>query len=276
MPNIHPTAIISETSKIHANAHVGPYCVLDGKIELRAGVRLWSHVCMHGIVTIGENTEIFPFAVIGTKPQDLKYCGEKSSVVIGCNNTIREHVTINAGTSGGIMQTVVGDDCLIMVGSHIAHDCIVGNRVIMANNATLGGHVQVGDSAIIGGLAAVHQHVRVGHHSIVGGVSALVRDLIPYGNAVGDRASLVGLNIVGMKRHNVTRDDIKKANAAFEQIFEAGHATLEQKIVIAEELYSDCDIVRDILEFVKYGEGRSLCMPDTRAKINDEKTKQSK
>ncbi len=276
MSNIHKTAIVSSKAKIHPGASIGPYCVLDGEIEIGQNTKLLSHVCLQGKVVIGANNEIFPFAVIGGKPQDLKYNGEQSVVIIGSNNTIREHVTIHAGTAGGIMKTVIGDNCLIMVGSHIAHDCIVGNKVIMANNATLGGHVQVGDSAIIGGLAAVHQHVRIGNNAIVGGVSALVRDLIPYGSAVGDRASLVGLNLVGMKRHNISREDIKKATLAYEQIFDHNEIPLEQKIATAEALYHESTIVMEILDFAKYNIGRSLCVPDLKTKINSEKIKQDK
>ena len=200
MATIHQTAIVHPKAKIGQNVKIGPYCIVGENVTLGDCVNLHSHVHIEGITCIGENTTIFPFAAIGFPPQDLKYNGEKSSVLIGKNNTIREHVTIHSGTKLGRMETVTGDSCLFMVGSHIAHDCIVGNNVVMANNATLAGHVVIEDNVIIGGLAAVHQFVRIGRYSIIGGVSAVVNDVIPYASVAGDRAKLLGVNTRGLRR----------------------------------------------------------------------------
>ena len=163
MPNIHPTAIIDKNAKINDEVNIGPYCFVGPNVNLSNGVKLRSHVTVGGFTSIGENTEVFPFASIGWEPQDLKYRGEESKLIIGKNNVIREHVTMNPGTEGGGMVTVTGDDCLFMASAHIAHDCKIGNSVILANNATLGGHVEVGDFAFIAGLSAVHQFV---HHNL--------------------------------------------------------------------------------------------------------------
>ena len=171
---IHKTAIIQKGAQIHSEAIIGPYCTIGKNVELAKGVKLHSHVCIDGFSYIGENTEIFPFASIGYPPQDLKYNGEESRVIIGKNNIIREYSTINTGTKHGNMETVIGDNCLLMISSHIAHDCVVGDNVILANNATLGGHVILGNNVIIGGLAAVHQFVRIGKFAIVGGVLILL------------------------------------------------------------------------------------------------------
>ena len=205
MTAIHPTAVIEDGAELGANVEVGPYSIVGAEVSLGDGVRLHSHVVVGGQTTIGPGTEIFPFASIGLAPQDLKYAGEKSTLTIGARVRIREHVTMNPGTEGGGLITSVGDDCLFMVGSHVAHDCIVGNNVILANNATIAGHVQVGDFAILGGLSAVHQFVRIGAHSMIGGMSGIEQDLIPYGSAMGERARLRGLNLVGIKRRDYSR-----------------------------------------------------------------------
>src|SRR5215475_7057845 len=170
MPQIHPTAVVAPGARLADNVVIGPYCIIGEHVTLAAGVNLKSHVVVEGRTTIGERTRIFPFASIGHVPQDLKYDGEASSLEIGADNTIREHVTMNPGTAGGGMVTRVGDHCLFMVGAHVAHDCQIGNYVIMANNATLAGHVVVEDHAVLGGLSAVHQFVRIGKHAMIGGM----------------------------------------------------------------------------------------------------------
>jgi len=205
MPKIHPTAIIAPGARLADDVAIGPYCVVGEHVSLGSGVSLLAHVVIEGRTTIGAGTRIFPFASIGFEPQDLKYRGEESSLEIGSNNTIREYVTMNPGTAGGGMVTRVGNNSLFMVGVHIAHDCQVGDGVVMANNATLAGHVVIEDHAILGGLSAVHQFCRIGRHAMVGGLSAVVRDVIPYGQATGDRARLSGVNIVGMQRSGFSR-----------------------------------------------------------------------
>ena len=209
MPQIHPTAIVAPAARVADDVVIGPYCVIGDDVELGAGVRLAAHVVVDGRTAIGDGTRIFPFASIGLEPQDLKYQGEASSLVIGRDNTIREYVTINPGTAGGGMVTRIGDDCLFMIGAHVAHDCQIGDHVIMANNATLAGHVVIEDYALLGGLCAVHQFVRIGRHAMIGGMSGVERDVIPYGQVMGNRARLTGLNIIGMQRRGFSRDEIQ-------------------------------------------------------------------
>lgn len=204
MVEIHPTAVIDSAAKIGKNVKIGPYCCIGANVEIGDGVELKAHVVIDGQTSIGADSKFFPFASIGLPPQDLKYSGEKSTLTIGERNIIREYVTMNPGTEGGGLETRVGDDNLFMVGAHVAHDCIVGNNVIMANNATLAGHVMVDDYAIIGGLAAVHQFCRIGRHAMIGGMSGVENDIIPYASVLGGRAWLSGLNLVGLKRRGVS------------------------------------------------------------------------
>jgi UDP-N-acetylglucosamine acyltransferase len=258
--NIHKTAIVSQGAKISQDVEIGPYCVIGENVILESGVKLHSHVCISGRSKIGENTEIFPFASIGYEPQDLKYQQEDSEVIVGKNNKIREYVTINAGTKLGGMKTVVGDNGLFMIGSHIAHDCVVGNNVILANNATLGGHVVLGDNVIIGGLAAVHQHVRIGSFAIVGGVSAVVNDVVPFASVSGDRAKILGMNVVGMKRNNFDRSDIDIVRDAFKIIFYKKDMNFNERLALLREAF-DNKKVDDLVEFFASNTKRSYCMP---------------
>ncbi|MGE5270593.1 MAG: acyl-ACP--UDP-N-acetylglucosamine O-acyltransferase, partial [Thiohalocapsa sp.] len=209
MPQIHPTAVVDAGARLADDVVIGPYCVIGAQVSLLAGVALKSHVVIDGRTTIGARTRIFPFASIGHETQDLKYKGEPSTLEIGHDNTIREHVTINPGTEGGGMVTCVGSHCLLMVGAHVAHDCQIGDHVILVNNATLGGHVVVEDYAILGGLSAVHQFVRIGRHAMIGGMSGVERDVIPYGLVMGDRARLTGINLIGMQRRGFSREAIQ-------------------------------------------------------------------
>jgi UDP-N-acetylglucosamine acyltransferase len=261
---IHPTAIIEKGARIAESAEIGPYCIIGGEVTLGENVRLLSHVCIGGNTTIGDGTQIFPFASIGYAPQDLKYKGEKSRLVIGQRNVIREHVTMNPGTEGGGMLTQVGDDCLFMVNSHIAHDCRIGNRVVMANNATLAGHVTIGDFAIIGGLAAVHQFVRIGKHAIVGGMAGAEHDVIPSGSIIGERPWLAGLNIIGLKRRNFDRETIHALRNAYKMLFESDEGTLLERTSRTQETFGKVEPVRDIIEFIEDKGPRSLCVPRSR------------
>lgn len=261
MSLIHPTAIIASTVKLAADVQVGPYCVLDGNVTIGEGTRLLSHVTIGGNTHIGKNCQIYPFASIGHAPQDLKYKGEPSTLTIGDNCVIREYVTMNPGTEGGAMKTVVGNNCLFMVSSHVAHDCIVGDHVILANNATLAGHVEVGDHAIIGGLAAIHQFVRIGKHAIIGGMSGVEHDVIPFGSVMGERAGLAGLNLVGMKRRGFDRDTIHALRNAYKLIFEDENGTLAERAAKAKETYGDNSEVMAVLSFMLDKGNRSLCTP---------------
>lgn len=260
---IHQTAVVSEKAKLGDNVKIGPFCVIGDDVVIGDNSVLRSHVCIDGRVSIGENNDIYPFATIGFQPQDLKYQNEDSEVIIGDHNVIREHVTIHKGTKGGGMKTMLGNNCLIMVGSHIAHDCIVGDNVIMANNATLGGHVVVENHVIIGGLAAVHQHVHIGAHAMIGGVSAVVGNVIPYGVAYGKRAELMGVNIVGMKRRNFSQAEIVVAQKIFDDLFGKNRAQLNftERLIEVEQKYVNSSVATEIIQFLKSDNTRSMCLP---------------
>jgi UDP-N-acetylglucosamine acyltransferase len=264
MGSIHPTAIIEKGATLHADAEIGPYCTVGPNVLLSAGVRLVSHVSIAGNTTICEGTQIFPFASIGHAPQDLKYKGEPSTLIIGKRNVIREHVTLNPGTQGGGMITSVGNNCLFMVGAHVAHDCRLGNNVIMANNATLGGHVTVEDFVVIGGLAAVHQFVRIGKHSIIGGMSGVENDVIPYGSVLGERAALAGLNLVGLKRRGFERDTIHALRNAYKMLFEEEDGTLLERTVRVQESFSGVEPVQEVIRFMEDKGSRAICTPKQR------------
>lgn len=258
--NIHPTAIIEDGAKISSSAIVGPFCFVGSKVTLEDNVVLKTHVNVEGRTFIGEGTRVFPFASLGTAPQDLKYSGEDTALIIGKNNTIREHVTMNPGTVNDNMKTVVGDNCLFMMGSHVAHDCIIGNNVIMANNATLAGHVVVGDYVVLGGLSAVHQFIRIGNHAVIGGMSGVENDVIPYGRVKGDRAFLAGLNLIGLERRGFDKSQVKQLQRAFNQLF-GNEGTLEQRMEMVENDFSDDELVQSIVQFAKEKTRFPLCQP---------------
>ena len=260
MPQIHPTAIVAPGAALADNVIIGPYCMIGENVVLAAGVSVRSHAVVDGRTTVGEDTRIFPFASIGLEPQDLKYRGEASELVIGRNNRIREYVTMNPGTVGGGMVTRVGDNCLFMVGAHVAHDCQIGNDVIMANNATLGGHVIVDDYAILGGLSAVHQYVRIGKHAMIGGMSGVERDVIPYGQVMGDRARLCGLNIIGMQRRGFSREDIQGLRNAYHFLF-SSDGTLSDRVNETAERFTGIGPVDDIIDFIRADSSRAICQP---------------
>ncbi len=260
MPVIHPTAIVELGARVADDVEIGPYSVIGRDVELGPGVRLESHVVIAGRTRIGAGCHIFPFASIGQPPQDLKYAGEPSELIVGYNNVIREYATMNPGTRGGGMVTRVGDDGLFMVGIHVAHDCFIGNNVIMANNATLGGHVVVEDFAVLGGLSAIHQFVRIGRHAMVGGMSGVENDVIPYGSVMGDRAHLSGLNIVGLKRRGVDRDDIHALRRAYRLLF-AHEGTMAERLADVRQLFADNEAVMEIVEFIDSDSTRAVCQP---------------
>ncbi len=257
---IHPSAIVDPAAKLGEGVDIGPFCVVGPDVTLGDGVRLVSHVAVDGRTSIGAGTVIYPFASIGHRPQDLKFHGEPSELVIGARNQIREHVTMNPGTEGGGMITRVGDDGLFMMGSHVAHDCIVGDHVIMANNATLGGHVTLGDYVIIGGLSAVRQFVRIGSHAMIGGMSGVENDVIPFGLVMGDRARLAGLNLVGLERRGFKKDDIHALRAAYRMLF-GPEGTFAERVDEVGRDFGERALISDVLSFIRAKEARSLCQP---------------
>lgn len=261
--SIHPTAIIDDSVNLPDNVFIGPYCVVQGNVTLGEHVKLHSHVCVagtYGSTKIGAHTEVFPFASIGHQPQDLKYNGEETHLEIGEHNVIREHVTMNPGTEGGGALTKVGSHNLFMMATHVAHDCMVGDHVILANNATLAGHVTVHDGAIIGGLSAVHQFVRIGAYAMIGGMSGVERDVIPFGSVTGERAHLSGLNIVGMKRRELPRETIHALRNAYKKMFEEGGTLAERVEQVASE-YETIEEVQKVVRFLKRDSLRSFCLP---------------
>jgi len=257
---IHPTAIVEDGARLGDNVRIGPYCVVGAEVELGPDVELISHVAVAGRTRIGAGTRVWPFASVGHQPQDLKYAGEPSRLEIGRDCMIREHATLNPGTSGGGMLTQVGDRCLFMMGSHVGHDCRIGNNVILANNATLAGHVEVGDFAFLGGLCAVHQFVRIGTQAMVGGMSGVEKDVIPFGSVIGNRAELGGLNLVGLKRRGFDRETIHAIRAGYRVIF-SGEGSLTERATRAAEEFADIAPVRLITDFILADSARSFCTP---------------
>lgn len=263
---IHPTAIIEPGAKIGKNVKIGPYCIVEKTVTLGDDIVLVSHVCVAGHTTIGARTEIYPFASIGHRPQDLKYNGENSTLEIGTDNMIREYVTIQPGTNGGGMITKVGNHCLFMATSHVAHDCTVGDHVILANNATLAGHVTVADYVIIGGLSAVHQFVRIGAHAMIGGMSGVEQDVIPYGVVVGERARLSGLNLIGLKRRGFSAAEINGLRHAYHEIFndtaEGVPLTLMERVQKTAEGNTNPQVIQ-MIEFITGKSHRNICLPQS-------------
>ncbi len=263
---IHPTAIVSPTVELSEDIAIGPYCVLDGAIRIGAGTRLISHVSVSGNTTIGKRCTIYPFASLGHPPQDRRYRGEPVSLIIGDDNIIREYVTMHAGTADGSQVTRVGNSCFFMVGAHVAHDCKVGNHVVLANHATLGGHVEVGDHVFIGGLSAIHQFARIGKHAMVSGAAGIQRSVIPYGMAIGFGASLDGLNFVGLKRRGFSRSAIQTLRRVFSRLFRDSDGTMAERIEQITEENADSPEVKELIAFIAENEesGRGLCMPKSR------------
>ena len=257
--SVHPSAVVEEGAKIDPSATVGPFCIVGAQVVLGADVVLKSHVVVTGHTTVGEGTVIFPFAVIGEIPQDLKFKGEASRLEIGARNRIREHVTMNCGTEGGGGVTRVGDDNLFMAGCHIAHDAILGSNIVVVNNAAVAGHCVIEDHVIIGGLSGIHQWVRIGRGAIIGAVTMVTNDVIPYGLVQAPRGDLDGLNLVGLKRRGVARADITALRAAF-QMLAQGEGTFHDR---AERLSAETesDYVREIADFVLADSGRHFLTP---------------
>jgi UDP-N-acetylglucosamine acyltransferase len=258
--SVHATAAVEPGARLGEGVRIGPFCHVGGEVTLSEEVELISHVVVAGRTRIGARTRLFPFASIGHQPQDLKYKGEASDLSIGSDCVIREGVTINPGTAGGGMHTVVGDRCAFLANSHVGHDCRIGNDVVLSNNVMLAGHVSVGDFVILGGGAAVIQFTRIGAHAFLGGMSGLENDLIPYGMALGNRAHLSGLNIIGLQRRGFARDDIHSLRRAYRALF-ADEGTLQERLGDVAEEFAGHPIVKEIVAFIRAGGKRSLCVP---------------
>jgi UDP-N-acetylglucosamine acyltransferase len=257
---IHPSAVVENGAKLGEGSFVGPFCHIGGDVELGDGVELASHVVLAGRTQIGARTKIFPFASLGHPPQDLKYRGEPSTLSIGEDCLIREGVTMNPGTAGGGMKTIVGDRCAFLAHAHVGHDCRVGSDVILSNNVMLAGHVSVGDFVILGGGAGVIQFTRIGAHAFVGGLSGLENDLIPYGLAVGNRANLAGLNLVGLKRRGFSREAIKDLRRAYRLLF-APEGRFAERIEDVAEEFAMRPEVQAIIDFLRNSHDRAICVP---------------
>jgi UDP-N-acetylglucosamine acyltransferase len=258
--SVHPSCVVEDGARIGAGTVVGPFSVIGADVVLGAGVQIKSHAVVTGRTEIGDETVVFPGAVIGEIPQDLKFKGEASRLVIGKRNRIREGVTMNTGTEGGGGLTAVGDDCLFMTGAHVAHDARVGDRVIVANQGAIAGHCVIEDDVIIGGLSGIHQFVRIGKGAIIGAVTMVTNDVIPYGLVQGPRGQLDGLNLVGLKRKGVAREDITALRAAFQMLAQGDGAFQDRARRLSEE--NDSAYVRDIVEFVLGATDRSYLTPE--------------
>lgn len=259
-PTIHPSAVVAHAAQLGRGVEVGPFCVVGADVVLGDGVRLVSHVAVAGHTTIGERTTVFPFASLGHEPQDLKFRGEASELRIGSGCVIREGVTMNPGTAAGGLLTSVGDRSVFLAQAHVAHDCRVGSGVIFSNNVMLAGHCTVGDDVILGGGAAVHQFVRLGPHSFVGGLAGVEHDVIPYGIALGNRAHLAGLNVVGLKRRGFSREIIHDLRRAYKLLF-AGAGTLNERTAGVAAEFAGHAQVDEMLSFLREGGERAICVP---------------
>lgn len=258
--SIHPTALVDPGARLGAGVKIGPFCLVGPDVELGDGCELLSHVVVTGTTTIGPRAKIYPFAAIGHPPQDLKYSGEPTRVVIGSDCIIRESVTIHPGTKAGNFLTTVGDHCFILAYAHVAHDCRIGNNVVLSNTVMLAGHCHIGDFVILGGGVGIHQFVRVGQHAFIGGMSAIEKDVIPYGMAMGNRAVLAGLNIIGLKRRGFSREKIHELRRAYRLLF-ANEGTLKERMDDVEAEHPDHSTVKEILAFIREGGDRSVLTP---------------
>ncbi len=256
---IHSSSVIDSKAEISKKAKVGPFCYIGPNVKLEDDVELISNVHIEGNTSIGRGTKIFPFASIGTQPQDLKFKGEKNSLIVGENNLIREYVTINPGTEGGGSKTIIGNNCLFMISSHIAHDCKIGNNVIIANNVPLGGHVTIEDSVIIGGNSAVQQFTRIGRLAMIGGMTGVLKDVIPFGLSTGNRNSLKGLNLIGLRRHKYDNQKILDLDKAYKKIFSSKN--LHENLSKINGEYKGNELVGEVVKFLEKDKKRPICSP---------------
>ncbi len=258
---IHNSSVIDKKAKISKNVKIGPFCYVGPKVQINENVELISNVHIEGETVVGEGTKIFPFSSIGTPPQDKKYKGEDNSLEIGKNNIIREYVTINPGTKGGGEKTIIGDNCLLMISSHVAHDCKIGNNVVIANNVPLGGHVTIEDSVVIGGNSAVQQFTRIGRLAMIGGMTGVLKDVIPFGLSFGNRNYLRGINLIGLKRKKYNNKEIMELDQAFKKIFSSKN--LHENLSKINGEYKENNLVKEVIDFIGKDKKRPICTPLT-------------
>jgi len=256
---IHNSSVIDKKAKIGKEVKVGPFSYIGPKVQISDGVELVSNVHIEGNVKVGKGTKIFPFASIGTPPQDLKYKGEANSLEIGENNVIREYVTINPGTKGGGEKTIIGNNCLLMISSHVAHDCHIGNNVVIANNVPLGGHVIIEDSVVIGGNSAVQQFTRIGRLAMIGGMTGVLKDVIPFGLSFGNRNYLKGINLIGLRRNKYENKKIMELNVAYKKIFSSKN--LHKNLSKINGEFKGNKLVQEVTEFISKDKKRPICSP---------------
>ena len=259
---IHNSSVIDKKAKIGKNVKIGPFCFVGPKVQINDNVELISNVHIEGKTIVGEGTKIYPFSSIGTPPQDKKYKGEDNSLEIGKNNIIREYVTINPGTKGGGEKTTIGDNCLLMISSHVAHDCKIGDNVVIANNVPLGGHVTIEDSVVIGGNSAVQQFTRIGRLAMIGGMTGVLKDVIPFGLSFGNRNYLRGINIIGLKRKKYDNKKIMELDAAFNKIFSSKN--LHENLGKINGEYKENDLVTEVISFISKDKKRPICTPHSK------------
>ena len=257
---IHSSSVIDKKAEISDRVNIGPFCYVGPNVKLKDDVKLVSNVHIEGNTEVGRGTKIFPFASIGTQPQDLKFKGEENSLIIGENNSIREYVTINPGTKGGGSTTIIGNNCLFMISSHIAHDCKIGNNVIIANNVPLGGHVTIEDSVVIGGNSAVQQFTRIGRLAMIGGMTGVLKDVIPFGLSIGNRNFLQGLNLIGLRRHKYDNQKIMGLDRAYKEIFSSKN--LHENLSKINGEYKDNELVGEVIKFIEKDKKRPICSPE--------------
>ena len=258
---IHNSSVVDKKAKIGKGVKIGPFCYIGPKVKISDDVELISSIHIEGNTKIGKATRIFPFASIGTPPQDKKYKGEDNSLEIGENNIIREYVTINPGTKGGGGKTIIGDNCLLMISSHVAHDCYIGNNVVIANNVPLGGHVTIEDSVVIGGNSAVQQFTRIGRLAMIGGMTGVLKDVIPFGLSFGNRNYLRGINLIGLKRNKYDNKKIMELVQAFKKIFTSKN--LHENLGKINGEYKENDLVKEVINFIEKDKKRPICTPQS-------------
>ena len=256
---IHKTAIIDKNAKISSNVEIGPYCIIGPNVEIDSGTKLYSHVNLVGNTKVGKNNIFFPFTSIGTPPQDLKYSGEENSLIIGDENKFREYVNINPGTSAGGTVTRLGSKNLLMVYCHIAHDCTLGNNIVLANNVQVGGHVSIEDNAIVGGSCAIHQFSRIGQLAMEGGMTGVLSDVIPFGLSLGNRNNLVGLNLIGLRRAKISNEDIKLLQNFYNLVF--SNQNFRSNIEKLEKNLKENKYVKTIIDFINSDKKRPISLP---------------
>nr|WP_017930591.1 acyl-ACP--UDP-N-acetylglucosamine O-acyltransferase [Robiginitomaculum antarcticum] len=259
---IHPTAVVDPKAQLGTNVKIGPMCVIGPDAQLNDDVTLISHVSISGHTNVGEGSTLYPFVSLGHPPQDFKHKGGRVSIKLGKHNTLRENVTVHPGTDVGRPETVTGDNCYFMVGSHVAHEARLGNHVTFSNYVQIGGCVTIGNSVIMGGLSAAHQFTRIGDHAFVGAMALVTTDVIPYGSVIGNHAHLAGLNIVGLKRRHFPRETISDLRSAYRLLF-AEEGTFKERLADCSRLYADHTQVMEIVRFIETQDKRSICMPHT-------------